>query len=415
MRRIGALVTTLALVATTLMGAAAPAGAAADAADVGEFHLTPPTRILDTRIGLGHSGALNPNQSIVVDPRTAVSGGLSYANSYVVNVTVVGPTAPGNIELAPWPGPEVPPSKSSAVNFVAGRTVANLAVARGSLRDMRLALINRSVGRTHVIVDVVGYYSFGTSEVSPGMTAPTTTASLGRVLDTRNSGSVPANGSITVTVTGFEDETLGTALANVTVVDAAAAGHLTADPLDRTSLVNYARGDTVANLAYLPIPDGRTVTLYNRSTGPIDLIVDIANEFYADDAPRADGVPLYAGRFVSLPSRRLVDTRINLGAPGPVPSDGSFRVPIEGLPADATAVVVNLTTTEPTAPGSVTAWATGTPEPSTSNVNVALGRSVANLAVVPVGADGSITVMSHNVGRVQLIVDVAGYYAGTAG
>ncbi|WP_111766729.1 hypothetical protein [Nakamurella deserti] len=411
MRRLGAIATVLAILTTSLVGGWSPVQAFAASQDIGEFHLTAPTRIVDTRINLGHTGPLASNEAAVIDPRV-VAPDLFLANAYVVNVTVVDPSAPGNIELAPWAGPNAGPSKSSAVNFVAGRTVANLATAWTDLRDMRLAVVNRSVGATQVVVDVLGYYSFGTSEVSPGMMAPRTTASFGRVLDTRRSGSVPANGSVTVAVAGIADANLGTALANVTVVDARAPGHVTADAQDRTSVVNYTTGDTVANLAYLPIQNGRTVTLYNRSTGPIDLVVDIAGEFYANNAPREAGVPLYDGRFVSVPTARLVDTRINLGAPGPVASDGSFRVQPTGLPANATAVVVNLTTTEATAPGSVVAWATGTREPSTSNVNVAVGRSVANLAIVPLGADRSITVLSHNVGRVQLIVDVAGYYVG---
>ncbi len=411
MRRTGAIVMSLTVFLTSLIATWSPVRAFAADQDLGEFHLTAPTRIVDTRINLGHTGPLASNEAAVVDPRAAAPD-LVFANAYVVNVTVVDPVAPGNIELAPWAGPNAGPSKSSAVNFVAGRTVANLATAWTDVRDMRLAMINRSVGPTQVIIDVLGYYSFGTSEVSPGLMAPRTTASFGRVLDTRRSGSVPANGSVTVTVAGIADTNLGTALANVTVVDARAPGHVTADVQDRTSVVNYTTGDTVANLAYLPIQNGRTVTLYNRSTGPIDLLVDIAGEFYANNAQRPDGVPLYAGRFVSVPTARLVDTRINQGAPGPVPSDGSFTVTVPGLPADATAVVVNLTTTEATAPGSVVAWATGKPEPATSNVNVAVGRSVANLAIVPVGANRSITVLSHNVGRVQLIVDVAGYYVG---
>lgn len=410
MRGFRAIVAVLAVVAGGLVGPTSPAHAV-DGPEVGEFHLTAPTRILDTRIGVGRAGALASREAIAIDPRAAAPG-LGFANAYVLNVTVVSPSSGGYLELAPWSDTGQRVTRSSAVNFVPGRTVANLATAWTDVRDPRLALINWSGGPTHVVVDVLGYYSFGTAPVSPGVMAPRTTASFGRVLDTRASGSVPPNGSITFSVAGVADTSLGTAVANVTVVGAAASGYVSSDPANRTSVVNFLAGDTVANLAYLPIQDGKTVTLFNRTTGPLNLVVDIAGEFYAGTAPRAPGVPLYDGRFVSVPTTRVVDSRVGLVIRGPVPPGGTFRIPLTGVPAGATAVVVNLTTVDASATGWVTAWATGTPEPGTSNVNVVPGRAVANLAVVPLGSDGTVTVSNHNVAGVQLIADVAGYYVG---
>ena len=51
------------------------------------------------------------------------------------------------------------------------------------------------------------------------------------------------------------------------------------------------------------------------------------------------------------------------------------------------------------------------PAPSTSNLNFTAGQTIANLVVVPVGADGNVIVY-HKAGSVHVIADVAGWYTG---
>ena len=72
-----------------------------------------------------------------------------------------------------------------------------------------------------------------------------------------------------------------------------------------------------------------------------------------------------------------------------MPAGGSRVVAMPGnVPPDATAVVVNITITDGNA-GYWTAYAAGTPRPSTSNVNIDVGgRIVPNQAVVPVSPAG---------------------------
>ena len=75
------------------------------------------------------------------------------------------------------------------------------------------------------------------------------------------------------------------------------------------------------------------------------------------------------------------------------------------IPADATAVALNLTTDRSGA-GWVRAFPCNAPEPSTSNVNPAIGRVVTNAAIVPVG-DGLICFTSLT--TTDLIVDLNGW------
>ncbi len=83
-----------------------------------------------------------------------------------------------------------------------------------------------------------------------------------------------------------------------------------------------------------------------------------------------------------------------------------------GVPAAATAVVLNLTATGPTGAGFVTAYPTAAganPPPLASSINFVPGLTVANLVTVPIGPDDSITLYNH-FGNTDLVADVVGYF-----
>ncbi len=82
---------------------------------------------------------------------------------------------------------------------------------------------------------------------------------------------------------------------------------------------------------------------------------------------------------------------------------------LNGVPADAKAVAVNLTVTTPRTQGFLTAWACGTPQPATSNLNFRSDQTVAVSAIVNVGTTGQICVF--NSVQTQVIVDVQGFFA----
>lgn len=104
---------------------------------------------------------------------------------------------------------------------------------------------------------------------------------------------------------------------------------------------------------------------------------------------------------------RLLDTRA-LGARA---TDGQVitLTPTVERPPGATAVVVNITVTDATGPGYVTAWGNGN-RPDVSNVNFTGGQTVANVALVPLNDVGR-----FNFGPVRaechIIVDQQGWAA----
>lgn len=194
---------------------------------------------------------------------------------------------------------------------------------------------------------------------------------------------------------------------NVTVTQPQSAGFVTVYPCDAprptASNLNYAAGQTIANTVVTRLGAGK-VCLFTLS--PTHLIVDIAGE-------------LPANAFAPLPEpRRLLDSR-----PGGSTYDGQSaaigirsgvtRVKIAGragLAADAQLIVLNVTVTEPTAPGFITVYPCAQEMPTASNLNYATGQTIPNAVVTALSA-GDVCI--YTLATTHLVVDAAGTLATT--
>lgn len=233
-----------------------------------------------------------------------------------------------------------------------------------------------------------------------------TSVAPSRVLDTRT-GSKPAAGSTTdLQVTGVAGVPANATavVLNLTGTDASTAGFVTVYPtgeaIPTVSNQNLAMGQTKANLVTVKIGTGGKVSIF--SDGGTHLIADVFG-YYAPATSTA-------GRFTAVSPVRLIDTR---DSGTKVAADGSIAVPVlgqQGVPAaGVSAVLVNITGTQATDAGYLTAYATGAALPGTSNLNLQMtGSTASNLAIVPVGATGSITVFSKS--GTHVIVDVTGWF-----
>ena len=86
-----------------------------------------------------------------------------------------------------------------------------------------------------------------------------------------------------------------------------------------------------------------------------------------------------------------------------------------GVPADGViAAVINVTVVAPTNPGFLTVYPSGIARPEISSLNFASGMTIANLVTLPVGDGGRISVYNP-FGEVDVLFDVAGFYAGSTG
>ncbi|CAB4883365.1 unannotated protein [freshwater metagenome] len=128
---------------------------------------------------------------------------------------------------------------------------------------------------------------------------------------------------------------------------------------------------------------------------------------YPSTVPGA-GANSVASRFTALTPIRLIDTRSGFGTAA-VPLAGGCTLTIQpGVPADATAVVVNVTSVGAQVNGFLTAYPCGAARPLASIVPSVAGRIVPGTAVVPLSADGTFCVFSST--STDLVVDLTGVY-----
>ncbi|MDQ0305648.1 hypothetical protein J2S46_000204 [Kitasatospora herbaricolor] len=123
--------------------------------------------------------------------------------------------------------------------------------------------------------------------------------------------------------------------------------------------------------------------------------------------------------FTPYSPTRLLDTRDGTGAPaaGAVAPYATARVKIAGngdIPAGVTSVALNITATNTAVDGHVIAYASGSKQPTTSNVNFTAGQTVPTLAIVPVGADGYVELANRSGSPVDLLADVTGWFSRSA-
>lgn len=115
--------------------------------------------------------------------------------------------------------------------------------------------------------------------------------------------------------------------------------------------------------------------------------------------------------FRAVSPQRLFDTRPGTPAPGPkgfVAAGQQIDVPVlgrAGVPAEARAVVMNVTATTAAGPGFVTVWAAGRNRPLASNLNLdTADQTVPNLVVASIGGTGSLSFFSS--GGAHLLADM---------
>jgi hypothetical protein len=112
--------------------------------------------------------------------------------------------------------------------------------------------------------------------------------------------------------------------------------------------------------------------------------------------------------FAALPvPKRVYDSRqstpVAVGTTRNVTVAGVF-----GVPANATAVALNIAAVAPVGAGHLRIFPAGTPLPTASVVNFATAKNTPNHVVVKVGAGGQLSVYAGN--TTHVIVDVAGYF-----
>jgi hypothetical protein len=201
---------------------------------------------------------------------------------------------------------------------------------------------------------------------------------------------------------------------SIVSTDTAVPGYVQAYPtmmaaVASSSTLNVATvGQVQPNFAIVPVGAGNSVSLYLFAGG--NVVVDLLGSF----TPAASGAAT-AGRFVAVDPVRVLDTRPESGGPVPPgwvahqPAPGE-TVRVTGIPAGASAAVVNVAADQAVGPGFLRTQATGATGLTTSNGNFVAGLASGTMSIVPVGADGTISVFTSN--ATHLVVDLMGYITG---
>lgn len=400
-------------------GGLAPAGARAMAPaavpSAGTFRALTPARLLDTRSGWGAPARpVAGNGSLVL--QVTGRGGVAETgvSAVALNVTVTAPTTAGFLTVYPHNASR--PTVSN-LNFAPGQTVANSAVVPVAA-DGRVQLFNGSRATVQLVVDVAGYYTAGVPSVAGTFhpVAPT------RLLDTRSGLDAVArplagSGVLVLQVlgrSGVPASGVSAVVLNVTATAPAAAGHLTVYPDGQArptgSNLNFRAGQTVPNLVVVPVASDGRIQVFNGSGGTVHVLADVAGYYLA-------GVPTVKGAFQGLSPTRLLDTRSGLGAArSPVARNGALALQVTRAGAGGvlgggmSAVALNVTVTNARGTGWMTAYPYGQRQPLASNLEFVPGQTVANLVVVPVGADGKVVFANDSSGAVDVIADVVGVF-----
>lgn len=353
---------------------------------------TQPTRVLDTRSGLGApQRQLAAGSTLTLATSSTAPAG---ATTIVLNITATNAQANGYVKA--WPCGEAVPA-TSVLNFTPGRTAANAAMLKivpGGL------CFTTNVG-LDLIADVTGWYTGTTDFVG---------ASPNRLIDTRTTKDPLQPGQERqVRVAGQPgiDSSATIAALNLTIENPNAAGYVVAYPCGQStngSTVNFSAHETVANLTLVGLTNG-TVCLRSNVTTPV--IID------------SYGWSGGGGRLVVQSPNRLLDTRDPAQWPsGKAQSDTTIQLRVagrSGVPNDAASALLTVTVANPEGDGYVTVWGCDQRFPLASTINTFPNALRSNLTIVRLAAsDGTacLRFKSSNDGPTDLIVDAVGWTTG---
>ncbi|MBR7832365.1 PKD domain-containing protein [Actinospica durhamensis] len=361
-----------------------------------------PTRVLDTRHGIGTATARVPADG-GVKLKVAGVGGVpaTGAVAVVLNVTVVGPTANGVITAYP-DGTAVP--TASNLNFLKGENRPNLVtVELGS--DGSVDLRNGGNGTSDLVADLEGYYAPGTGTGFSGVEnyrSDAVTLTVGKP--------VPAS----LFYSGYNGLSTGAAAVavNITATQGTAAGFVSAyadgGKMPTASNVNYSANENIANMAIVPLGSDGYIDLVagGKAGATVKVLIDVEG-FYTNQPDT------YGTGFVPTRPTRLIDTRSGLGLQAKGPTSGTEVDPtkLAGIPAHAAGIAANVTVVDPSANGFFSAVVLYELT-ATSTLNFAKAQNVANMAELTWAPDGSgqYLYLGTSGATTGIVLDMFGYF-----
>jgi RHS repeat-associated protein len=389
-------------------------------ASYGEYVPLTPSRIVDTRTGLG--GSTTAFTAGMTQSFTVVGvGGVPETGVSAVAISVGGISPSVNSYLTVWPTGRTRPAVSQ-VSLNAGITHAGLVIAK--IGENGQVSVYLSAGTANVRIDVEGYYTDKTATTGaskfvplpPARTVDTRTGlgtlgtsplsrTAGRVFTVVGTGGIPSTGVQTVAVA-------------VTITAPTAAGYATVyrngDPYPDFASLVFSSGETTTALVQVPVDDNGQVIVFvdAGATGTAHVLFDVEG-YYTTGTASGSNV------YVPVNPDRIYNSSATPFGPGEtraITIAGATNAnSTEVIPTDAVAAVLSIQATTPTAAGWFQAYPAGISRPGGSVLDYsnASGGKYSNTLIAKVGTGGNVNFYA-SAGTVGLVIDVMGYYQSTA-
>jgi hypothetical protein len=379
--------TTTTLVPTTSVSpSTAPAVSTAPIATVppapgGDFVAVTPARLIDTRTGLGTTGAKVGKAPLVTASIAGRTGTTApdAVKALALNVTIAEPSQAGFLTVA---AAGSRPSDVSQIAFVSA-TASSLIVTRANAQGLVELRLSEGAS-SHIIVDLLGYF---VSQRSTSNLSIVPDAQPRALFDSRTN--LPVEPAKTVDLTLPAPE--AGAILGITATGARGSGYLTVyggATRPDTSAVNFALGHDATALAIVATGADRVVHIYNGSSAAVHVVVFQIARLEAGAvagglALNIEGTVAQDGRSAQFPFR-TVDTRGM--ATCPVTLGGGVSS-ITTIFPKAKALLVSVTVVNASTASFLTAYTGATQPPGVATLNFDAREVRSNLALVPVSGD----------------------------
>jgi spore germination protein YaaH len=370
-------------------------------ADAGFTPLSP-VRVLDTRTGRGLGGRFSSRT-----PRTLTIAGThgipADAVAVTVDVTAIRPTTNGRLAVT-----TTPKRSPAATTAYTARGDVRSAGATVPLSAGKLSItwIGGVGSRTHVAIDVTGYYrpaagSGFTSLVPTRLVNTRTGLGLSRPLPNGTPRTVAVAGTH-----GIPADAVAVTL-NVTALRATTAGNLTVTPTATgapgTVTVHAPKSTRRTASTTVGLTSGRLSIVWVGGAGSrSDVIVDVTGYVRAGGAGLTRAGP-----------RRIANSAIDRLLAGPLANRSTRTVTLagrSGIPSDAKAITVEISVVGPTSAGYVAVGPSPTTAATAGVVHVPPGEKATNGATLSLGSGRlSITWVGAPGSRANVQIEITGY------
>jgi hypothetical protein len=361
-----------------------PPTGAPTAGAAGGFVPITPTRVLDTRIGLGGTTGPVGTGCVVRVPLATLAP--SDAIGVAATLTVTDAEGVGFATAYPCGSPR--PFVSN-VNTRADSPVPNLVLAPLDV-TRELCVFTSLVA--NLIVDVTGWFTANGGQfhdVEPV-----------RALDTRtDSELVDADTVVTLSLDALVPPYATAIAVNLTITQTQAPGYATAFPCGSpppiASNVNFIAGEDRAAQAIVGLGN-RSLCVYLSAAAHV--IVDVWGWLGGGDG----------ARLVPAAATRLADSRTGAGGwSTPLAAGETRALEIGQQPGGTHSVVLDVVAVDAEGAGYLTIYACGAQPPPTSSINYSGAGAVMNLVTAPLGSGGQVCVYSS--AQTHVVIDLFGY------